>query len=45
MILRHVAEALSAKVRVILEPEDTAPSGRLAEAPVSYRVRRNPAKS
>ena len=43
--LRRVAKVLSAKVRVILEPEDEAQSGRLAESPVPYRVKRSPAKS
>ena len=44
-MLRRVAKVLSAKVRVILEPEDEAQSGRLAESPVPYRVKRSPAKS
>jgi transcriptional regulator with XRE-family HTH domain len=44
-MLRRVAKALSAKVRVVLEPEDTAQGCRLAESRVPYRVRRSPAKS
>jgi transcriptional regulator with XRE-family HTH domain len=44
-MLRRVARALSARVRVVLEPEDEAPAGRLAESPVPYRVKRHSAKS
>jgi len=44
-MLRRVAKVLSAKVRVVLEPEDAIQSSRLAEAPVPYRVKRSQAKS
>ena len=44
-MLRRVARVLSAKVRVVLEPEDEAQGSRLAEMPVPYRVKRSPAKS
>jgi hypothetical protein len=44
-MLRRVARVLSAKVRVVLEPEDEAQGSRLAETPVPYRVKRSPAKS
>ena len=39
-MLRRVAGVLSAKVRVVLEPEDTVSAGRLTESPVPYRVKR-----
>ena len=38
-------KVLSAKVRVILEPEDATQGSRLARSRVPYRVRRSPAKS
>src|ERR1035437_3494709 len=38
--LRCVARALSAKVRVVLEPEGAEPGSRLAESPIPYRVER-----
>lgn len=44
-ILRRVAKVLSAKVCVVLEPEEATQGSRLAEAPVPYRVKRNHAKS
>ncbi len=44
-MLRRVATVLSAKVRVVLDPEDATAGSRLAEAPLRYRVRRKPAKS
>lgn len=44
-MLRRVAKVLSAKVRVVLEPKDEAAGSHLAESPVSYRVKRSPAKS
>ena len=44
-MLRRVARVLSAKVRVIIEPEDEAAGSHLAESPVTYRVKRSPAKS
>lgn len=40
-MLRRVAGALSARVRVILEPEQAAPHGRLAESSASYRAKRS----
>ncbi len=43
-MLRRVAKVLRAKVRVILEPEETAGS-HLAESPVRYRVKRSRGKS
>ena len=36
---------LSAKVRVVLEPEGTELGSRLAESPIPYRVKRKLAKS
>ena len=42
-MLRRVAKALSAKVRVVLEPLDTAHANRLAESPIPYRVKRGAA--
>jgi transcriptional regulator with XRE-family HTH domain len=44
-MLRRVAKVLSARVRVILEPEEEAAGSHLAESPVAYRVKRTPAKS
>ncbi len=44
-MLRRVARALSARLRVVLEPEDEAVGSRLAEPSVPYRVKRSPAKS
>jgi transcriptional regulator with XRE-family HTH domain len=44
-MLRRVAKALSAKVRVVFEPENEAAGSHLAESPVPYRVKRSPAKS
>jgi transcriptional regulator with XRE-family HTH domain len=38
-MLRRVARALSAKVRVVFEPETEAGASRLAEAPLAYRVK------
>jgi transcriptional regulator with XRE-family HTH domain len=38
-MLRRVAKALHARVRVVLEPEATENSSVLAEEPVPYRVR------
>lgn len=43
-MLRRVARVLSARVRVVFESEEEAQSGRLAESPVPYQVKR-PAKS
>jgi hypothetical protein len=39
------ARVLSAKVRVVLEPEDATQGSRVAESPVPYRVKRKPAKA
>ncbi|MDN5942181.1 MAG: helix-turn-helix domain-containing protein [Nitrospira sp.] len=44
-MLRRVARVLSAKVRVVLESEDEARGGRVAESSVHYRVKRKLAKS
>ena len=44
-MLRRVAKVLSAKVRVVIESEDEARSGRVAESSVPYRVKRKSAKS
>ena len=44
-MLRRVAKVLSAKVRVVLEPEGEPRGSRVAESPVPYRVQRKPAKS
>ena len=44
-MLRRVAKVLSAKVRVVLEPEVEAQGSHLAESPISYRVKRGSAKS
>jgi transcriptional regulator with XRE-family HTH domain len=44
-MLRRVAKVLSAKVRVVLEPEEATQGSRLAESPVPYRVKRSQAKS
>jgi transcriptional regulator with XRE-family HTH domain len=44
-MLRRVAKVLSAKVRVVLEPEEGAAGGHLAESPIPYRAKRGPAKS
>jgi transcriptional regulator with XRE-family HTH domain len=43
-MLRRVAKALSAKVRVVLEPEGTELGSRLAESPIPYRAKRILAK-
>jgi transcriptional regulator with XRE-family HTH domain len=43
-MLRRVAKALSAKVRVVLEPEPKVFHGRLAESPPPYRVKGTPAR-
>ena len=43
-MLRRVAKVLSAKVRVVLEPEETTQGSRLAEPQVPYRVKRKPNK-
>jgi len=41
-MLRRVAKALHAQVRLVFEPEETHPAaGRVAEASAVYRVKRN----
>jgi len=40
-MLRRVAEALHAKVRVVFEPEGKGPGMRVAEAGVSYSAKRS----
>jgi len=44
-MLRRVARVLSARVRVVLEPEEETAGSHLAESPLPYRVKRSPAKS
>jgi len=44
-MLRRVAKVLSARVRVVLESQDEARGGRVAESSIPYRVKRKPAKS
>jgi transcriptional regulator with XRE-family HTH domain len=39
-MLRRVARALGANLRVMIEAKESAPGGQLAEAPVRYRVNR-----
>ncbi|PZR80010.1 MAG: transcriptional regulator [Chthoniobacterales bacterium] len=39
-MLRRIARALNARVRVVFEPGGEATSSRIAEAPGSYRARR-----
>jgi transcriptional regulator with XRE-family HTH domain len=43
-MLRRVAKALSARVRVVLEPERAEPNSHLAESPIPYRANSSPAK-
>ena len=43
-LLRRVAKALSAKVRVVLESAGAELGVRLAESPIPYGVRRRLAK-
>ena len=43
-MLRRVAKALSANLRVVLEPEAPTRATRLAETSIPYRVKRCPAK-
>ena len=43
-MLRRVAKVLHARVRVVLEADDTAQADALAEDPVPYRVKRTAAK-
>ena len=44
-MLRRVAKALSATVRVVLEPQDARHDSQLAETPVPYRVKRTSGKT
>src|SRR6185295_17582909 len=44
-MLRRVARALHARVRVVLEPDSTGKADALAEHPVPYRIKRTAAKS
>ncbi|MCX8090409.1 MAG: helix-turn-helix transcriptional regulator [Verrucomicrobiae bacterium] len=44
-MLRRVARALGATVRVIFEPSEQSPSGVLSESPVRYRVRTRNSRS
>ncbi|HXT39294.1 MAG TPA: helix-turn-helix transcriptional regulator [Candidatus Angelobacter sp.] len=44
-MLRRVARALHARVRVVLEPDSASKADALAEDPVLYRVKRNATKS
>ncbi|MBI2087202.1 MAG: helix-turn-helix transcriptional regulator, partial [Deltaproteobacteria bacterium] len=39
-MLRRVADALHARVRVVFEPAKTSHGMRVAESPVSYRTKR-----
>ena len=43
-MLRRVAKALNARVRVVLEPADSARALSVAEPPVPYRAMRRSAK-
>ena len=43
-MLRRVAKALRARVRVVLEPDPAGKAAALAEDPVAYRVKRTNAK-
>lgn len=40
-MLRRVARALRARVRVIIEPEETGATSRVAEAPPAYRTKKS----
>ncbi len=42
-MLRRVAKALGARVRLVLEPETTTRGAHLAESPLPYRIKRAPA--
>ena len=44
-MLRRVAKALDARVRVVLEPADSAKALSVAEPPAPYRPKRRTAKS
>jgi transcriptional regulator with XRE-family HTH domain len=43
-MLRRVAKALHARVRVVLETDEVGKAGALAEDPVPYRVKRTATK-
>ncbi|RME90492.1 MAG: XRE family transcriptional regulator [Verrucomicrobia bacterium] len=43
-MLRRVAEALGAHLRVVFEPKKNAPAAQLAESPTPYRSRRKRTK-
>jgi hypothetical protein len=43
-MLRRVAKALSAKVRVVFEPEGAEVGSHFAESPIPYRVKRRLAR-
>jgi transcriptional regulator with XRE-family HTH domain len=44
-MLRRVAKALHARVRVVFEPDSTQKAEALAESPVRYRFKRTGAKA
>ena len=44
-MLRRVAKALRARVRVVLEPDSTDKADAVAERPGRYRVKRTAAKA
>src|SRR5436189_4688262 len=44
-MLRRVARALNARVRVVLEPDGGGKAGALAESPAPYRARRTAGKA
>src|SRR5947199_4911948 len=44
-MLRRVAKALNARVRVVLEPDGGGKAGALAESPAPYRARRTAGKA
>ena len=44
-MLRRVAKALNARVRVVLEPDGGGKAGALAESSVPYRARRTAGKA
>src|SRR5438876_530164 len=44
-MLRRVAKALGARVRVVLEPEAEGKAGALAEDPLPYRLKRTATKA
>lgn len=42
-MLRRVAQALRARVRVVIEPEETVATNRVAETPPPYRTKKSKA--